>query len=266
MRAPNHLVASADHLATSAGVATFHDGGNAVDAALATNAVLAVTAPHLCGMGGDLFAIVHREDPSGRTEVTALNASGRAGSGADPAAMRADGLTAMPFKLDIRSVTVPGCVDGWMALHERFGSIPIERLLAPARALAADGFPASPLLVASLGRLDQRSREQLGELAEQATRAGARVRRPGLALALAALARGGRDSFYGGAFGEGLMALGDGLFVDDDLATSQADMGATAHDERVRCRPPHDRPQLPGLSDARRLPPRRPPRPSRRPG
>ncbi len=222
MRAPNHLVASADHLATSAGVATFHDGGNAVDAALATNAVLAVTAPHLCGMGGDLFAIVHREDPSGRTEVAALNASGRAGSGADPAAMRADGLTAMPFKLDIRSVTVPGCVDGWMALHERFGSIPIERLLAPARALAADGFPASPLLVASLGRLDQRSREQLGELAEQATRAGARVRRPGLALALAALARGGRDSFYGGAFGEGLMALGDGLFVDDDLATSQA--------------------------------------------
>ena len=74
----------------------------------------------------------------------------------------------MPFKLDIRSVTVPGCVDGWMALHERFGSIPIERLLAPARALAADGFPASPLLVASLGRLDQPSREQLGELAEQA--------------------------------------------------------------------------------------------------
>ena len=135
MRAPNHLVASADHLATSAGVATFHDGGNAVDAALATNAVLAVTAPHLCGMGGDLFAIVHREDPSGRTEVTALNASGRAGSGADPAAMRADGLTAMPFKLDIRSVTVPGCVDGWMALHDRFGSIPIERLLAPARSL-----------------------------------------------------------------------------------------------------------------------------------
>ena len=222
MRAPNHLVASADHLATTAGVATFHDGGNAVDAAIATNAVLAVTAPHLCGMGGDLFAIVHRDDPSGGSELAALNASGRAGSGADPRAMRAEGLTAMPFKLDIRSVTVPGCVDGWVALHERFGSLPMERLLAPARALAANGFPASPLLVASLGRLDQPSREQLGELAEQATRAGARVRRPGVALTLAALARGGRESFYAGAFGDGLLALGDGLFVGDDLATSQA--------------------------------------------
>ncbi|MET0663192.1 MAG: gamma-glutamyltransferase [Ilumatobacteraceae bacterium] len=222
VRAPNHLVASADHLATSAGVATFHDGGNAVDAAIATNAVLAVTAPHLCGMGGDLFAIVHREDSSGASEVVALNASGRAGSGADPEAMRAEGLSTMPFKLDVRSVTVPGCVDGWMALHARFGSIPIERLLAPARALAADGFPASPLLVASLGRLDQPSRAQLGELAEQATRPGARVRRPGVALALAALARGGRDSFYRGAFGDGLIELGEGLFVADDFATSQA--------------------------------------------
>ncbi len=222
VRAPNHLVASADHLATSAGVAAFHDGGNAVDAAIATNAVLAVTAPHLCGMGGDLFAIVHREDPSSGTELIALNASGRAGSGADADAMRAQGLTAMPFKLDVRSVTVPGCVDGWIALHERFGTLPIERLLAPARALAANGFPASPLLVASLGRLDQVSREQLGELVEQATRAGARVRRPGVALVLAGLARGGRDSFYRGAFGDGLVELGDGLFTEQDLATSQA--------------------------------------------
>ena len=136
--------------------------------------------------------------------------------------MRAEGLSAMPFKLDVRSITVPGCVDGWMALHARFGSVPIERLLAPARALAADGFPASPLLVASLGRLDQPSRAHLGELAEQATRPGARVRRPGVALALAALARGGRDSFYRGAFGDGLIELGEGQFVAGDLATSQA--------------------------------------------
>ena len=222
VRAPNHLVASADHLASSAGAAIFHDGGNAVDAAIATNAVLAVTAPHLCGMGGDLFAIVHREDPAGGTELAALNASGRAGAGADAGAMRLAGLTAMPFKLDVRSVTVPGCVDGWVALHDRFGSLPLERLLAPARALAANGFPASPLLVGSLGRLDQPAREQLAELADQATRAGARVRRPGVALALAGLAWGGRDSFYRGAFGDGLLELGDGLFDESDLASSQA--------------------------------------------
>ncbi len=266
VRAPNHLVASADHLATSAGVATFHDGGNAVDAAIATNAVLAVTAPHLCGMGGDLFAIVHREDPAGETEVVALNASGRAGSGADPAAMRAEGLSAMPFKLDVRSVTVPGCVDGWMALHARFGSLPIERLLAPARALAADGFPASPLLVASLGRLDQPSRVQLGRARRAGHPAGARVRRPGVALALAALARGGRDSFYGGAFGDGLIELGDGLFVADDLATSQATWEQPLTTSAFGVDLHTIAPELAGLSDPRGLSPRGAPRPARRSG
>lgn len=223
VRAPNHLVASADHLATSAGLAAFHDGGNAVDAAIATNAVLAVTAPHLCGLGGDLFAIVHRDDPGGASETIALNASGRAGSGASADLLRGEGRTAMPFKLDVRSVTVPGCVDGWSALHERFGTLALDRLLAPARALAADGFPASPLLVASLRRLDDPSSAQLAELSEQATAPGARVRRPGVALTLAAIGLGGRDAFYRGAFGDGLVTLGDGWFREEDLTRSQAD-------------------------------------------
>jgi gamma-glutamyltranspeptidase/glutathione hydrolase len=152
-----------------------------------------------------------------------LNASGRAGSGADPIALRAAGHEAMPFKGDISTVTVPGCVDGWSALHDRFGTLPVDVLIAPARRLAADGFPASPLLVASLGRLDPASRANLDELAEQATRTGARVRRPGVALALASFAIGGRDAFYRGAFGDGLALLGDGLFSDADLAASQAD-------------------------------------------
>ncbi len=201
-------------------------GGNAVDAAIATNAAIAVTAPHLCGMGGDLFALVHVEQADGTSAVHALNASGRAGSGADTAALRAAGHDEMPFKSDISSVTVPGCVDGWAALHERFGTLPLEVLLAPARRLAADGFPASPLLVASLDRLDPAARVNLSELAEQATRTGARVRRPGVALALASFAIGGRDAFYRGAFGDGLMRLGDGLFDDQDLAGSQADWTA----------------------------------------
>jgi gamma-glutamyltranspeptidase / glutathione hydrolase len=223
VRAPNHVVASADQLATSAGMSMFTLGGNAVDAALATNAVLAVTGPHLCGMGGDLFALVYVESPDGTSEVAALNASGRAGSGADAAGLRAQGHDVMPFKLDVRSVTVPGCVDGWMTLHERFGSLPLDVILGPARHLAVEGFPASPLLVASLGVLDAASRTNLAELAEQATRTGARVRRPGVALVLAGLALGGRDTFYRGAFGDGLAALGDGLFSDDDLATAQAE-------------------------------------------
>jgi len=219
------MVASADQLATSAGLAIFAQGGNAVDAAIATNAAIAVTGPHLCGIGGDLFALIHIDDPSadgGPGETFALNASGRAGSGADPAALRAEGFTEMPFKLDIRSVTVPGCVDGWMALHERFGSLPLDTILAPARRLAAVGFPASPLLIGSLRRLDATSRSNLSELAEQATSTGALVRRPGVALVLAALPSSGRDGFYLGAFGDGLMELGDGLFDADDLGTVQA--------------------------------------------
>lgn len=225
VRAPRNMVASADHLATEAGMAMFTDGGNAVDAAIATNAAISVTGPHLCGMGGDLFALVRIDEPGaeGTGETVALNASGRAGSGADPDALRAGGFSEMPFKNDVRSVTVPGCVDGWLALHERFGSLPLERVLAPARRLAADGFPASPLLVDSLRHLDATSRANLSELATQATSTGAVVRRPGVALALAGLASTGRDGFYKGAFGDGLLELGRGQFSAADLADSSAD-------------------------------------------
>ncbi|MEQ8437565.1 MAG: gamma-glutamyltransferase [Ilumatobacter fluminis] len=218
VRGSRHLVASADQLASRAGDAIFAAGGNAVDAAIATNAAIAVTGPHLCGMGGDLFALVHTGD-----DVVALNSSGRAGSGADADAIRADGHAVMPFHHDIRSVTVPGCVDGWVALHERFGSLPLADVLAPAIDLAERGFPASPLLVGSTARLDQAGREQLHELAAQATRTGAPVRRPGAARALRAIVEHGRDGFYGGEFGDGLLALGNGWYSPDDLASSSAD-------------------------------------------
>ena len=86
------FVASADHRATEAGVATLRGGGNAVDAAIATNAVLAVTAPHLCGLGGDLLALVYADDA-----VDCLISAGRAGSRASAAELRADGHTTMPL-------------------------------------------------------------------------------------------------------------------------------------------------------------------------
>src|SRR6476659_5826302 len=102
------MVCSVDHLASSAGVAILRAGGSAVDAAVATSAVLAVTTQHMCGMGGDLFALVH--DPTAPGPPAILNASGRAGSGADADRLRAEGHTSMPFRGDIRSVPVPGCV------------------------------------------------------------------------------------------------------------------------------------------------------------
>src|SRR5919206_3057245 len=119
------MVASVDHLASAAGVAMLQKGGSAADAAIAANAVLAVTAPHMCGMGGDLFALVHHT--SGAPD--ALNSSGRAGSGADPDRLRAEGHTAMPFADDLRAAPVPGCVDGWLALHDRYGRLPLTEVL-----------------------------------------------------------------------------------------------------------------------------------------
>src|SRR3954451_2325718 len=115
-RAPGAMVASADQLATQAGMAILAQGGNAVDAAIATNAAMAIVGPHLCGMGGDLFALIHDGH-----RVHALNSSGRAGAGSDAARLRDEGHAEMPFRHDIRTVTVPGCVDGWCALNERFG-------------------------------------------------------------------------------------------------------------------------------------------------
>ena len=132
----NGSVCSVDHHASAAGVEMLRQGGNAVDAAIATSAALAVTTQHMCGLGGDLFALVH----TGASTPDCLNASGHAGSGADAARLRAEGHQTMPFRGDIRSVPVPGCVDGWTALHQRHGRLPFEAVLAPAIDLAVDGF------------------------------------------------------------------------------------------------------------------------------
>ena len=211
------MVASADQLATQAGMSILAQGGNAVDAAIATNAAIAVTGPHMCGMGGDLYALIHDG-----TQVHALNSTGRAGSGSDAARLRSEGHTEMPFRHDIRIVTVPGCVDGWCALHERFGRLPLAQLLAPAIRLAEDGFPASPLLIGAFALLDDQARESLHEVVEQARRPGDRVRRPGAARALRAIAENGRDGLYLGEFGEGLRRIGGGLYSEADLATPGA--------------------------------------------
>ena len=215
--APRGMVCTVDHLATAAGVEVLAGGGNAVDAAIAAHAVLAVTAPHLCGLGGDLFALVH--DGSGGAPA-ALDASGRAGSGADPERLRAEGRTSMPFTGDIRSVPIPGCVDGVLALHARYATRELADLVAPAVRLAEDGFPASPIMVRPAARLE--GVEGAGDLLA-ATHAGAVVRRPGVARTLRGIAADGRAAFYGGEFGAGLLALGaaaarDGVRPEYDAA------------------------------------------------
>ncbi|MCI3948262.1 MAG: Gamma-glutamyltransferase, partial [Acidimicrobiales bacterium] len=212
------LVCSVDALASEAGVAVLRSGGTAADAAVATSAVLAVTTQHLCGMGGDLFAIVH----SAAGPPAVLNASGRAGSGADPDRLRAEGATAMPPLFDVRSAPVPGCVDGWLALHERYGRLPLGEVLAPAIGYAERGFPAAPLLadmVALVADLPEAADYTGGGPVE----AGTTIRRPGLARSLRAIAAEGRDGWYGGEFGEGLVAVGGGEYATADLERPLAD-------------------------------------------
>ena len=126
------------HLATEAGIGILRAGGSAVDAAITTNAVLAVVVPSSCGIGGDAFWLIW-EAATGREY--ALNGSGRAPASADPAAIRDQGLDSLPLRGPM-TITVPGAVRSWGDAHRRFGRLPREQVLAPAIELARDGFPA----------------------------------------------------------------------------------------------------------------------------
>ena len=209
------MVCTVDQLASSAALAVLADGGNAVDASIAANAVLTVTAQHMNGLGGDLWALVHEP---GET-VQALNASGRAGSGADPQRLRDEGCTTMPYRGSVASSPVPGCVDGWLALHDRYGTMPMDRLLAAAISCADDGFAASSQLARSSAVVaDVAGNTQLANLTP-----GQKVLRPNVARNLRALAAQGRDGWYGGEFGEALVETGAGEYSEADLAVNCAD-------------------------------------------
>jgi gamma-glutamyltranspeptidase / glutathione hydrolase len=217
------IVVSPHHQASRAGVEILESGGNAVDAAIAVDAVLGVVLPDTCGPGGDLFALVHRP---GMDAPATLNASGRAGSG-----MAADDLRDLDLgEIPLRSpwsITVPGCVDGWHALAETFGSLPLASVLAPAIAIARDGFPASVELIQSLERLHPMIADQpsAGAFYPQGAllRDGDRITRVDLARTLEDIATSGREGFYTGPVASGIMAAAEGAITQDDLDQVQAD-------------------------------------------
>lgn len=213
---PGGMVATPDHLASQAGVEMLAAGGSAADAAIAASAVLAVTSQHMCGLGGDLWALVHSQD---RAAPAALVAAGRAGSGADPT--RLAGLASPPPQGDPAAIPVPGCVDGWVALHERYGRLALSECLAAAIRYAEGGFPASASLASALGGVAQLM-APAGFVPPSPPLPGALVRRPALAETLAAIAASGRDAFYLGPFGEGLLGLGGGEYQRGDLERNQA--------------------------------------------
>ncbi len=210
------------HLAVAGALATMRRGGNAIDGAIAANAVQGVVAPETCGIGGDLFALVW---PAGSTRPVAFNASGRAGSGVSAARMRDRGHRDIPRGAP-ESVTVPGCIDGWDALSD-LGVLTLADCLAPAIDLARHGFPASPELAASLARAHGTLRDVPAATdlfpGGQPPGPGNALARPGLARTLQAVADGGRAAFYLGEFGAALSAATQDQIVPDDLARTSAD-------------------------------------------
>lgn len=138
-----HGAVVSDHpLASAAAYQVLQEGGNAVDAAIAAAGVLAVVRPHMNGIGGDAFALIY-DAASG--EVQALNGSGRAGALANPEFFAAAGAETMAEKGAL-SVSVPGAVAAWVDAMERYGSLPLSRVLEPAIGYARDGFPVSTRL------------------------------------------------------------------------------------------------------------------------
>ena len=134
------IVASEHPLASQAGAMVLADGGHAVDAAIAANAVMGVVCPLMCGIGGDLFAIVSEASGS----LHGVNASGWAPSRLSPESLEKLGCSSMP-QSGVHSITVPGAVGGWALLSQRFGRAPLSRILTAAITLAEEGCPIAEI-------------------------------------------------------------------------------------------------------------------------
>ncbi len=193
------IVAAESPLAAQAGATILARGGNAIDAIVATNAVMGVVEPMMNGMGGDLFAIVYIAKTG---KLYGLNASGWSPEKLTIGFLKAEGITNMP-EFGIDSVTVPGVVDGWSKLLSRFGTRQLSDVLAPAIAYARDGFPVAEWdaeywgeSAAALHADADLSRTYL--IDGHTPRVGEVFRNPDLARSLEWVARGGRDAFYKG--------------------------------------------------------------------
>ncbi len=244
-------VVAPHHLATAAGLAVLRGGGSAVDAAIATNAVLAVVAPEACGLGGDAFWLIW-DAAAGREQ--ALNGSGRSAAALDAASLRAQGLERLPKRGPL-TITVPGAVRSWSDAHRRFGRISREAILAPAIELAAGGFPAwdgfiesvevtAPIVAAALG--PESGWAAVYRPQGRPWRPGERVRLPALAATLERLARAGFDDFYDGELAErqarGLAAAGSPISLADlrDHVSTWGDpIGIDYRGVRVTTHPPN---------------------------
>ena len=216
------MAATSQPLATQIALDVLKSGGSAVDAAIAANAALGLMEPTGCGIGGDLFAIVWDAEAG---ELTGLNASGRSPQSLTLQHFRDLGMESIPY-LGPLTVSVPGAVDGWYELHERYGRLPMSELLQPSIDYAEEGFPVTQF-IADLWQENVQSRKKYPGIREvympggTAPQTGDVFRNPNLANTYRLIAEGGRDAFYKGEIAQKIdayMAEQGGFLTADDLA------------------------------------------------
>jgi gamma-glutamyltranspeptidase/glutathione hydrolase len=216
------IVASEHPMASQIGAAVLAHGGNAVDAAVAANAAVALFGPMANGIGGDLFAIVY-EAKSGKLD--GLNASGWSPAGLTPELLKQRGFNRMPGS-GIHAVTVPGCVDGWDKLLARFGRKKLRELLAPSIRVAEEGFPVSEIFAEYWSDSAKKFRAETNGAKTylpqgHAPQAGELFRNPDLAWSYKQLARHGRKAYYEGPIARRILACSQahgGTMTAKDLA------------------------------------------------
>jgi gamma-glutamyltranspeptidase/glutathione hydrolase len=225
VRGAHAAVVAPHHLATAAGLGILRAGGSAVDAAIATNAVLAVVDNEACGIGGDAFWLIW--DETAQAQV-GLNGSGRSARSSTAAGLRSRGHRAMPHRGPL-SITVPGAVRSWGDAHERYGRLPRAHLLAPAIELARDGFPADEAFCRAVEASAPVFERELGPAsagwnsiyrpAGRPWRPGERVRLPALATTLERIATQGWFELYEGELADrqagALAEAGSDLRIED---------------------------------------------------
>ena len=227
VRAQHGMVASSQPLASQVGIEVLKRGGNAVDAAIAVAAMLNVTEPMMTGIGGDMFALVYWAKTK---ELKGLNGSGRAPHSLTPEYFSKQNLKQMPLR-GMGSITVPGAFDGWTTLLDKYGTMKLADLLAPAIEYAENGFPVMEKTAedweAEVDILKATPASSENYLVNgRAPRAGEIFRQPNLARTFRTLAAGGRDAFYKGPIAKSIadyMKANGGFITLDDLAATKSD-------------------------------------------
>jgi gamma-glutamyltranspeptidase / glutathione hydrolase len=220
--ARNGMAATSQPLATQVALDILKKGGNAIDAAIAANAVLGVVEPTGCGIGGDLFALIWSAD---RGKLYGLNASGRSPRSLKLEYFRENKIDKIPSYGPL-PVSVPGCVDGWYEMHDMLGKLPMKDVLQPAINYAREGFPVTEVIAYYL----QKGTELLKEYPNikdiympvgKAPSKGQIFRNPNLASTLEKIVKGGRNEFYRGTIARAIdafMKQNGGFLTYDDLA------------------------------------------------